>query len=85
LKIYSISYQPNQVQSNLTSFLGKIASFLGKYLGLPVHTRKPRKVEVQPLVENIGKRLPGWEEKLCLKQEEKHSLTLYSHRNQFTI
>lgn len=37
-----------------------LRNFLGKYLGLPLHVRKLRKIEVQPLIEKIGARLPGW-------------------------
>jgi hypothetical protein len=45
------------------NFPGKIGVFPGRYLGLPLHTRKLRKIEVQPLVEKIGARLPGWKGK----------------------
>ena len=32
-------------------------------MGLPLHIRKLRKIEVQPLVDKIGARLPGWKGK----------------------
>lgn len=47
----------------LVDFPGKILSFPGKYLGLPLHTRKLRRVDVQPLIDKIGGRLPGWKGK----------------------
>jgi hypothetical protein len=42
----------------------KISKFLGKYLGLPLHTRKLRRIELQPLIDKIGSRLLGWQGKL---------------------
>ena len=33
-------------------------------MGLPLHTRKLRRVEIQPLIDKIGSRLPGWQGKL---------------------
>lgn len=44
----------------LQNFSGKKAKFPGKYLGLPLHIRKLRKIDVQPLLDKIGARLPGW-------------------------
>ena len=43
----------------IQNFPGKICNFPGKYLGLPLHIRKLRKVEVQPLIDKIGARLLG--------------------------
>lgn len=42
---------------------GKISTFPGKYLGQPSHTRKLRRIEVQPLIDKIGARLPEWKGK----------------------
>jgi len=47
----------------LTSFAGIRGSFPCRYLGLQLHTRSLRKVHVQPLIEWIGQRLPGWKGK----------------------
>jgi hypothetical protein len=44
----------------LQNFPEKICSFPGKYLGLPLHVQKLHKVEIQPLIDKIGARLPGW-------------------------
>jgi hypothetical protein len=48
----------------LIDFPGKVMTFPGKYLGLPLHTRKLRRIDVQPLIDKIGTRLPGWKEKM---------------------
>lgn len=48
------------VSQLLQNFPGKVCNFPGKYLGLPLHVRKLRKVQVQPLIDKIGARLPGW-------------------------
>lgn len=48
----------------LEDFLGKIGKFPGKYLGLPLHICKLRRVDVQPLLDKIGGRIPGWKGKL---------------------
>jgi len=59
-EIFPTRLQPDMVQSIIQIFPGKISCFRGKYLGLPLHTRKLRKIEVQPLIDMIGSRLPGW-------------------------
>jgi hypothetical protein len=62
-EIFPIILQPDLISSLIQSFPGKISTFPGKYLSLPLHTRKLRKVEVQPLVDKIGARLLGWKGK----------------------
>jgi hypothetical protein len=37
-----------------------ISSFPCSYLGLPLKIKKPSRTLIQPLVQKIGKRLPGW-------------------------
>jgi len=51
----------SQLLQNLPS---KICSFPRRYLGLPLHVRKLCRVEVQPLIDKIGARLPGWKGRL---------------------
>ena len=63
-EIFPIRVEPDLRPSLIQNFPGKIRTFLGKYLGLPLHTRKLRKIEFQPLVDKIGTRLPGWKGKL---------------------
>lgn len=62
-KIFPIRLQPNMIQNIIQNFPGKISSFPGKYLGLPLHTRKLRKIEVQPLIDKQGARLQWWKGK----------------------
>jgi hypothetical protein len=59
INISKIEIYPTVVPQLLQNFPGKICKFLGKYLGLPLHTRKLRRIEVQPLLDKIGARLPG--------------------------
>jgi hypothetical protein len=47
----------------LADFPAKIATFPGKYLGLPLHFRRLRKVDLQPLIDKIAGKLPGCGEK----------------------
>lgn len=42
------------------SFPGTLKTFPCRYLGLPLHFRKLRKVDFLLLIEKIGSRLPGW-------------------------
>ena len=63
-EIYPIRMDNNTVMQILQNFPGKICSFPGRYLGLPLHIRKLRKIDVQPLLDRIGARLPGWKGKL---------------------
>jgi len=63
-EIFPIRLVDSVVTQLLQNFPGKIAKFPGKYLGLPLHIRKLCKVEVQPLIDKIGARLPGWKGRL---------------------
>lgn len=46
-----------ELHSNTLVFLYMLGL---KYLGLPLHDRKLHRIEVQPLIDKIGARLPGW-------------------------
>jgi hypothetical protein len=48
-------------------FPGKHSKFPGKYLGLPLHFRNVKRVDVQPLIDKINKRLVGWKGRLLSK------------------
>jgi len=64
MEIYPIRLDNATVPQLLQNFPRKFCKFPGKYLGLPLHIRKLRKIEVQPLLDKIGARLPGWKGKL---------------------
>ena len=59
-EIFPIRVENNTVTHLLHNFLRKICTFPGKYLGLPLHVRKLRKIDVQPLLDKVGARLLGW-------------------------
>jgi len=61
-EIFPIRMDPSTVQ-NLSKFSRKDLQLPGE-IELPLHTRKLRKVEIQPLIDKIGSRLPGWQGKL---------------------
>jgi hypothetical protein len=63
IEIFPIRCTEEIIAEALPDFPGKISSFPGKYLGLPLHTRKLRRIDVQPLIDKIGARLPGWKGK----------------------
>jgi hypothetical protein len=63
-EIFPIRCSDDILTEALPAFPGKISSFPGKYLGLSLHTRKLRRVEVQPLIDKTGARLPGWKGKM---------------------
>jgi hypothetical protein len=53
--------QCNEVDLEFLTRVGReISSFPCKYFGLPLDTKKPSKSSMQPLVQKIGNRLPGW-------------------------
>jgi hypothetical protein len=58
--ICPIRFANDMVMQLLQNFPGKVCNFLGKYLGLPLHVRRLRKIDVQPLLDKIGARIPGW-------------------------
>jgi hypothetical protein len=64
MEIFPIRIDNTMVSQLLHNFPGKISKFLGKYLGLPLHIRKLRRIDVQPLIDKIGARLPGWKGRL---------------------
>jgi hypothetical protein len=55
------------ILSNIKVFPSKIAKLPGKYLGLPLHFRTAKRIELQPLVDKINKRLAGWKGRLLSK------------------
>jgi hypothetical protein len=66
-EIFPIRY-PESLWSNLSEvFRGKYANLPEKYLGLPLHFRKVKRITLQPLLKKISKRLTGWKDRLLSK------------------
>jgi hypothetical protein len=60
IEIFPIRCTDEIIAEALPDFTGKISSFPGKYLGLPLRTCKLRRIDVQPIIDKIGAQLPGW-------------------------
>jgi hypothetical protein len=58
-------------------FPGKYANLPGKYLGLPLHFRKIKRISLQPLLEKSTTDWPVGKADYSLKQAEKHWLNQY--------
>jgi hypothetical protein len=71
--VHPIRCQDIDLDHVLASFTGTKASFPCRYLGLQLHMRSLQKVHVQPLIERIGQRLPGWKGKM-LNRAGRHTL-----------
>ena len=52
-----------QLEGLLDVIPREVKAFPCKYLGLPLHTRALRKVDVQPLIDRIAAKLPAWKAK----------------------
>lgn len=63
-EIYPIRCEGIDLTSLLANFLGLIKQFPCRYLGLPLHFRKLRKVDFLLLIEKIGSRILGWKGRL---------------------
>nr|AAX95130.1 retrotransposon protein, putative, unclassified [Oryza sativa Japonica Group]ABG22397.1 retrotransposon protein, putative, unclassified [Oryza sativa Japonica Group] len=59
-EIYPIRCENINLVSLLANFPGMVKQFPCRYLGLPLHIRKLRKIDFLPLIEKIGSRIPGW-------------------------
>ena len=58
--IHPIRCEETDLDWVLSPFTGTRGTFPCKYLGLQLHVRSLQKILVQPLIERIGQRLPGW-------------------------
>ena len=62
--IHPIRCESIDLDHVLQPFSGSRGIFPCRYLGLQLHTRPLQKIHVQPLIEKIGQRLPGWKGRL---------------------
>jgi mannosylglycoprotein endo-beta-mannosidase len=51
----------------MQSFQCQIKDFPCQYLGLPLHFRVLRRLEIQPLIDKVAVRLSAWRRKLLNK------------------
>jgi hypothetical protein len=57
---YPINCEGIDLEEVLEGFSCPVQSFPCKYLGLPLHLRQLRRVDVQPLIDKVASRLPTW-------------------------
>jgi hypothetical protein len=67
MEIFPICCDEQHLQEILDVFLARTGSFPCRYLGLPLHIKKLRKLDYLPLLEKVGGKLPGWKGKLMTK------------------
>jgi hypothetical protein len=61
--IYPVVCTALQIEGLLDVIPCEVKDFPFKYLGLPLHTRALRKIDVQPLINRIASKLPSWKAK----------------------
>ena len=61
---YPVKCEGLDLQHILEPFQCPIKEFPCTYLGLPLHVRQVRRVDAQPLIDKVGKRLQSWKGKL---------------------
>ena len=57
--VYPISCDSIDIDAVMEEFRSPIKAFPCTYLGLPLHTRQLRRVDVQPLIDKVAARLPS--------------------------
>lgn len=62
--VYPIKCEEVDLQQPLEGFGGDFGAFPCRYLGLSLRYRKPRRVEVQPILDKMSGRLRPWKGKL---------------------
>jgi hypothetical protein len=67
MEIFPICCGEQHLQEILDVFPARTGSFPCRYLGLPLHIKKLRKLDYLPLLEKVGGKLPGWKGKLMTK------------------
>ena len=65
--VYPICCEHLNLSQVMECFNYPVKNFPCTYLGLPLHTRKLRRVDIQPLVDKVAARLPAWKGKFLNK------------------
>jgi hypothetical protein len=55
-----INLDEEEAQDFAKIFCCKIGSFPFKYLGVPLHYEKLKREDIQPIVDEVMGRIPGW-------------------------
>ena len=63
-EVYPIRCEGLDLQHIMEAFQCPIKTFPCKYLGLPLHVRAIRCVDIQPLIDKVGGKLASWKGKL---------------------
>jgi hypothetical protein len=61
LEVFRISCHDLDLEDILDGFPTSIKSFPCRYLGLPLHLRRLRKIDYMPLIDKVGGKLLGCE------------------------
>ena len=65
--VYPVRYEELDLQHILEPLPCPVKTFSCTYLGLPLHVRQIRRVDVQPLIDKVGRRLAAWKGRLMNK------------------
>jgi hypothetical protein len=65
--VYPIQCEGINLQEVMEGFACPILSFPCTYLGLPLHVKQLRRVDIQPLIDKMANRLPAWKGKFLNK------------------
>lgn len=65
--VYPIQCDHLDVEDIMQWFHCQIKSFPCTYLGLPLHIKRLRRVDLQPLIDKMATRLPTWKSRLLNK------------------
>jgi hypothetical protein len=66
-EIFPIACSGIDLESTLQDFPAAINEVPCRYLGLPLHKRKLRKIDFVPLLDKVGGTLPRWKVKYMTK------------------
>jgi hypothetical protein len=67
IEVFPICCSEQHLEEILNVFLAKIGAFPCRYLGLPLHIKKPHRMDFVPLLDKVGGKLLGWKGKLMTK------------------
>ena len=74
--VYPVCCDGLDLQHVMEAFLCQVKQFPCTYLGLPLHFKKLRRVDIQPLINKVGAKLTTWKEKLLNKAERLRLINL---------